>query len=416
MTMPGEAADDPSIVWRLLRAGMDCARVNCAHDGPDEWRRMVSNVRTAAQGLGRTCQVLMDLPGPKLRTGPVAEGPKVVRLRPGRDARGVPVAPAEAVLVPIGLGSTADADVTVVPVPLGWVRGFAPGDPCGMPATTPESWRSARPVIGAHGSSPRTRRTWSRGPSSRTPHGRAGVGRLPAVERYLCVQPGDVVILTPDRAAVPSPPRPANATAAYFRMGCSLPEALGAARPASPAGPSSAEGVASTSPTAISNWPPWARTTPPGLCRRPCGHGRPLVRAASRGRRRTAAPPRPPRPAGHRVGAQDQTASGFERLPELVLAGMASEPIGVMAARGDLAVECGFERLAEVQEEILWLCDAAHVPVIWATQILDQMARTGRPSRAEVSDAEGAAPAPLRSGSPELRPHRRRVAEPTDRP
>jgi pyruvate kinase len=58
-----------------------------------------------------------------------------------------------------------------------------------------------------------------------------------------------------------------------------------------------------------------------------------------------------------------------------------------MVARGDLAVEIGFERLAEVQEEMLWLCEAAHVPVIWATQVLESMAKNGLPSRAEVSDA-----------------------------
>ena len=58
-----------------------------------------------------------------------------------------------------------------------------------------------------------------------------------------------------------------------------------------------------------------------------------------------------------------------------------------MIARGDLAVEVGFERLAEVQEEILWLCEASHVPAIWATQVLDTLARTGVPSRAEVTDA-----------------------------
>jgi pyruvate kinase len=58
-----------------------------------------------------------------------------------------------------------------------------------------------------------------------------------------------------------------------------------------------------------------------------------------------------------------------------------------MIARGDLAVEVGFERLAEVQEEILWACEAAHVPVIWATQVLDTLARTGLASRAEVTDA-----------------------------
>ncbi|MGZ8726011.1 MAG: pyruvate kinase, partial [Aeromicrobium sp.] len=61
--------------------------------------------------------------------------------------------------------------------------------------------------------------------------------------------------------------------------------------------------------------------------------------------------------------------------------------VGVMIARGDLAVEAGYGRLAEIQEEILWLCEAAHVPVIWATQVLDTLARTGRPSRAEVTDA-----------------------------
>ena len=66
---------------------------------------------------------------------------------------------------------------------------------------------------------------------------------------------------------------------------------------------------------------------------------------------------------------------------------MRHPPVGVMIARGDLAVECGFARLAEVQEEILWLCEAAHIPVIWATQVLDGLAKSGRPSRAEVTDA-----------------------------
>jgi pyruvate kinase len=66
---------------------------------------------------------------------------------------------------------------------------------------------------------------------------------------------------------------------------------------------------------------------------------------------------------------------------------MRASSCGVMIARGDLAVECGFERLAEVQEEILWICEAAHVPVIWATQVLETLAKEGRPSRAEITDA-----------------------------
>jgi pyruvate kinase len=82
-----------------------------------------------------------------------------------------------------------------------------------------------------------------------------------------------------------------------------------------------------------------------------------------------------------------ETRAGFEALPRILLEAMRRPPVAVMIARGDLAVEMGFERLAEVQEEILWLCEAAHVPVIWATQVLEGMATKGSPSRAEVSDA-----------------------------
>ena len=62
-----------------------------------------------------------------------------------------------------------------------------------------------------------------------------------------------------------------------------------------------------------------------------------------------------------------------------------------MIARGDLAVEIGFSRLAEMQEEILWLCEAAQVPVIWATQVLESYLKTGIPSRGEMTDAAMAA-------------------------
>jgi pyruvate kinase len=60
--------------------------------------------------------------------------------------------------------------------------------------------------------------------------------------------------------------------------------------------------------------------------------------------------------------------------------------VGVMIARGDLAVEAGWAHLAQVQEEILWVCEAAHVPVIWATQVLERLAKKGLPTRSEISD------------------------------
>jgi pyruvate kinase len=82
-----------------------------------------------------------------------------------------------------------------------------------------------------------------------------------------------------------------------------------------------------------------------------------------------------------------ETRRGFQHLPELLWAAMGSKVAGVMIARGDLAVECGWHRMAEVQEEILWLCEAAHLPVIWATQVLEGLAKEGIPSRAEITDA-----------------------------
>ena len=81
-----------------------------------------------------------------------------------------------------------------------------------------------------------------------------------------------------------------------------------------------------------------------------------------------------------------ENKESFENLPFIILEGMKRDKIGVMIARGDLAVEIGFERISEVQNEILWLCEAAHIPVIWATQVLENLAKTGIPTRAEISD------------------------------
>lgn len=79
--------------------------------------------------------------------------------------------------------------------------------------------------------------------------------------------------------------------------------------------------------------------------------------------------------------------SAIQNLPGLLLTGMKDQRMGVMIARGDLAVEIGFERLSEIQEEILWICEAAHVPVIWATQVLESLNKTGFATRSEMTDA-----------------------------
>ena len=96
------------------------------------------------------------------------------------------------------------------------------------------------------------------------------------------------------------------------------------------------------------------------------------------------------RPDWRRLGiiAKIETALAVKNLPDIIVRAAGRQPFGVMIARGDLAVAIGFERLAEMQEEILWLCEAAHVPVIWATQVLEEMVKSG-PADARRDDRRG---------------------------
>jgi pyruvate kinase len=421
VTMPTESADDINLCRALIANGMDCARINCAHDDPDHWARMLANTRTAAAESRRLCPILMDLPGPKLRTGPLARGPRVVRLRPKRDALGRPVSPGHALLVADDGGEPA---VGEIPVPACWLSGLQPGDEIRLRDT-----RGARRSLSvAHVQPLRAAvEVWDTtylasgtrllGPDGST----AVVGLLPSRQQALVLRCGDVLTLTGDLSPAPAGmawPEESPGQPSTLRIGCTLPQALDALE----VGHRVFFDDGSIGATVVGTRPGEAdlrvflATETGSKLRAEKGINFPdsdlglsalvsdddetlrfVVEHADlvglsfaqspddvvRLRRRL-----------EQLGGSDlgivlkiETVRGFEALPEMLFAAMESERFGVMVARGDLAVECGFERLAEVQEEILWLCDSAHVPVIWATQVLDQMARTGKPSRAEISDA-----------------------------
>ncbi len=82
-----------------------------------------------------------------------------------------------------------------------------------------------------------------------------------------------------------------------------------------------------------------------------------------------------------------ESPESVRQMPLLFLQGMQDEIFGTMIARGDLAVEVGFERLSEIQNEVLWFAEAGHIPVIWATQVLESMHKTGIATRSEITDA-----------------------------
>jgi pyruvate kinase len=87
------------------------------------------------------------------------------------------------------------------------------------------------------------------------------------------------------------------------------------------------------------------------------------------------------------IVAKIETADSIHNLAKILIAGLELPKFAILIARGDLAVEVGFENLAFVQEDILCLCEAAHIPVILATQILESLAESGFRSRAEITDA-----------------------------
>src|SRR3954466_2948419 len=70
----GPASREPAVLERMIDQGMDVARLNFAHGEPEQHAETVERIRTAAERVGREVAVLQDVPGPKLRIGPVSGG------------------------------------------------------------------------------------------------------------------------------------------------------------------------------------------------------------------------------------------------------------------------------------------------------------------------------------------------------
>ena len=77
----GPASRDPEVLVRMVDAGMDVARLNFSHGNAEEHAETAMLVRQAAGRAGRQVAVLQDLPGPKLRIGPLVDG--IAELKPG---------------------------------------------------------------------------------------------------------------------------------------------------------------------------------------------------------------------------------------------------------------------------------------------------------------------------------------------
>jgi pyruvate kinase len=427
VTVPTEAGTDCTLVHELVRRGMDCMRINCAHDDPVVWRTMIEHLRRASGALGRACRVAMDLGGPKLRTGPLAPGAAVLKIRPERDMYGRVTAPARIWLTaaPGGHPAPSPADATLT-LPAAWLGRLKVGNTLEF-----RDARAARRVLkvidvdvdGVWTELAKTSYivpgTRIRCASARGKAPAAAVGRFTAREDPIVLHAGDTLVI--NRSLKPGRRATYNARGRVLRpavIGCTLPEVFEDVKcgDAICFDDGKIGGV-------IESIEPDRATVKINRARE-CGeklrgdkginlpdsvlrlsavtakdleHLEFAVRHAdmvSLSFANSAADVELLQQHLKRLGGENlgvilkiETRRGFENLPEMLFAALRSPRCGVMIARGDLAVECGFERLAEVQEEILWLCEAAHVPVIWATQVLESLAKDGLPSRAEITDA-----------------------------
>ena len=430
VTMPGEAANDYEYVRELLINGMDCLRINCAYDDEAAWEKMITHARRAAKETGKSCRVLMDLAGPKLRTGPIAAGPELVKWRPYRDVYGNVKSPARIWLtasenqVPPPMPGDA-----CLPVPGEWLKQLKAGDVIKFFDARGAS-RSLT-VIGPMGYG-----WWAECSQTvyieskttlqltRQDHRHClplccEAGKLPAIDQWIYLDQGDTLLLT--RSAAPGELADYDDDGklrSLPRIGVTLPEIFDDVR----AGEKiwfddGAIGGVIESVDADEIKIKITHTKPGGAkLRADKGINLPdtnlqLPALTEKDLQDLAFIAKHADLVGYsfvknaddvkllqthllKLGGEHlgiilkvETRRAVEELATLLLAVMRSPCAGVMIARGDLAVECGWERMAEVQEEILWICEAAHMPVIWATQVLESLAKKGIPSRAEITDA-----------------------------
>src|SRR5262249_49216497 len=128
VTMSTEAADDYQLVKDLVARGMNCMRINCAHDDPDRWAKMIEHLKRARTELAMPCRVQMDLAGPKLRTGAIEPGPRVVVWHPKRDSLGQVTESARVWLAAEGLGPAAVVADATLPVASKWLAELKAGE------------------------------------------------------------------------------------------------------------------------------------------------------------------------------------------------------------------------------------------------------------------------------------------------
>jgi pyruvate kinase len=421
----------PELLEQLLVSGMDIARINCAHDSQRDWLMLINAIRAAEErlvqrgkGIGRTCRILMDLAGPKIRTGPLDLEIRPLKLSVPKDPGGRASKLLEGLL-------DSDAQVTEKQSLVATSSSFtvaikSDGKLSNVTVGENLTFKDARDRSRSFIVLEKLTSSKVRVGLPRTAYLEEGtrISTKDGVELIvgpIKPQPVDLEVKVGDKLRLFRDPSKSGMVASAEEpagISCTLPEALDQVKAEehvfiddgkigtivrevkpeylllevltptdSAASIKSEKGL--NFPDSAINIPALTdedRKNLDFVSRHATAVGLSFVhRAEDLDSLHMAL-----KELGHDdlgIIAKIETKEAVHKLGEILLAGLNLPKFGILIARGDLAVEVGFENLAFVQEDILCMCEAAHVPVVFATQVLETLAKSGLPSRAEITDA-----------------------------
>ena len=420
VTQPSEAATDYDLVLRMVKNGMDCARINCAHDDPTVWKSIIDNVKRAGQECGTTVKIAMDLGGPKIRTGAMVDGPRLKKfkaIKKGNNAQGM-------VLIKLVSNKKQDLEPNELPLSKKWMEKLRIGDDIRLWDYRGRSRKikvvqkekdhamllSPKSVYVESGTVLRpTRKKMKAGK----------VGKLPAIEQSILLHEGDYLMVVRDinNTAVPIYD-PDGQLLEPGKITCNPPELIEKMKVGAPILfddgkiegvivevaedvfkvniTRSAEGGAKLKPEKGINVP----TLDLGISGLTEKDREDLKFVAQHADIVNFSYVNTENDVSEllneleKLGVKNklgvilkiETQMAFKNLIGILITAMQTKLLGVMIARGDLALEVGWKNMATVQEGILSFCSAAHIPVVWATQVLEGLAKKGLPSRSEITD------------------------------
>ncbi len=429
VTLPSIAAEDYSMINRLISLGMNCARINCAHDEPETWTKMIKNIDRANHALKRNCKVTMDLGGPKLRTGLMKPGPKLIHIKPERDQYGKVINPSKIWIAAPDVLPPDDSADAVIPVNDLMLKKIKRGSVIHFVDSRNKKCKiiiDAKQGKGRWGlckkSAYITTGTELRlSKVKKSGRVKSFVGELLPKEQFILLHVDDKLILHKDpKYGEPAQYNENGEFVSDAHISCTLPEIFNDVKLNEPVflDDGKIEGViekvnaaeihiritySKTSGSKLKEGKginlPVSNLKVAGLTSKDkqdldfvANHADVVnfsfVNQASDVMEYLAEIEQYNTIPG--LVLKIETRKGFKNLPDILLHAMRNFPVGVMIARGDLAIETGWKNFASIQEEIMRISGAAHLPVIWATQVLENLAKKGVPTRSEITDAASA--------------------------